>query len=109
MPKPALPSIDRESQQQPKPKETPIRQASSTVQIAEVKVELVTVTIPYASESVSGYQSKRCDLGLLTQEQARKLNAIRRGYDYSDGKMANGGIVKSLADAIKALIDSIDI
>ena len=109
MPKPALPRIDRESQQFEKPKENPSQQAASTVQIAEVKVELVTVTIPYASESVNGYQSKRCDLGLLTQEQARKLNAIRRGYDYSDGKMANGGSVKSLADAVKALLDSLEI
>jgi hypothetical protein len=81
---------------------------------AEIKVELIAVQVPYVLESKSvAYpdlgQSNRCDLGLLTKEQARKLRAIRRGYDYSQKRLANGGEVKSLADAVRAWLDSVEI
>lgn len=81
-----------------------------TATTGEVKIEIVAVTVPYvvAGES-EGYQSRRCDLGALSAEQARKLNAIRRGYDYSGTTRADGGSVKTLADAVKALIDSVEI
>jgi hypothetical protein len=81
---------------------------------AEIKVELIAVQVPYVTESDSvaypdSGQSNRCDLGLLSKEQARKLRAVRRGYDYSHARLANGGEVKSLADAVRAWLDSLDI
>jgi hypothetical protein len=79
----------------------------------QIKVEIVAVEVPYvdteADKSDYSTQCNRCDLGRLTKEQARKLRAIRRGYDYSQARLANGGEIKSLADAVRALIDSVDI
>lgn len=80
------------------------------VEQIEIRIEVVMVNVPFVTTATDeGYQSRRCDLGSLTREQARKLNAIRRGYDYSGTKLANGGDVKSLADAVRALIDSVEI
>ncbi len=78
-----------------------------------IKVELVAVDVPYVTAATASYADselcKRCDLGVLSREQARKLRAIRRGYEYSGRRLANGNEVKSLADAVKALLDSIEI
>lgn len=86
---------------------------SSTVIVGKIKVELVSVEVPYVTTATSAYIDselcKRCDLGVLSREQARKLRAIRRGYEYSGRRLANGNEVKSLADAVKILLDSIEI
>lgn len=86
---------------------------SASVIVGEIKVELVAVEVPYVTAATASYADsescKRCDLGVLSREQARKLRAIRRGYEYSGRRLANGNEVKSLADAVKALLDSIQI
>lgn len=86
---------------------------SSSIVGGTIKVELVAVEVPYVTAATSAYIDselcKRCDLGVLSREQARKLRAIRRGYEYSGKLLANGNEVKSLADAVKALLDSIEI
>jgi hypothetical protein len=102
-----LPKIKRhDATQEAKPAAEPQEKPAS---LKEITVEVVAVTVPYVSTPDPGYQSRRCDLGRLTQEQSRKLNAIRRGYDYGGKRLANGGDVKSLADAVRALIDSVEI
>lgn len=79
----------------------------------KIKVELVAVDVPFVTTATNGYQDsemcKRCDLGVLSKEQSRKLRAIRRGYEYSNTRLHNGAEVKSLADAVKAWLDSVDI
>ena len=90
------------------PPKTEVQETSTPLQ--EVRVELVAIDIPYVMTGTgTGYESRRCDLGSLTSEQARKLNAIRRGYDYVGTTRADGGNVKTLADAVKAMIDSVEI
>lgn len=100
MSKNKLPSIESA------PQKTEVQETSTP--LPEVRVELVAIDIPYVVAG-TGYESRRCDLGSLTGEQARKLNAIRRGYDYMGATRADGGNVKTLADAVKALIDSVEI
>lgn len=86
---------------------------SANVIVGEIKIELVAVEVPYVTASTASYADseacKRCDLGVLSREQARKLRAIRRGYEYGGKRLSNGNEVKSLPDAVKMLLDSIDI
>jgi hypothetical protein len=77
-----------------------------------VKIETALVEVQYIAEptATEGYQGgRRVDIGLLTRDQLRKLRAIRRGYIMSNAKLANGNEVKSMADAVRALIDSVKI
>lgn len=106
MSKQALPQMDK--QKAPIKQDPPMQPEPTVAKLSEIKVEVVAVNVPFVT-ATQGYESRRCDLGSLTGEQARKLNAIRRGYDYSGTKLANGGDIKSLADAVKALLDSIEI
>jgi hypothetical protein len=102
MTKQGLPKITAKTFDKPEVQET-------STPTPKITVTVVAVNVPYCESSdSSGYQSPRCDLGRLSSEQSRKLNAIRRGYDYSGTKLANGGEVKSMADAMKALLDSIE-
>jgi hypothetical protein len=94
-------------------KTAPAKDVASVASFGKIEVQIVAVEVPYvdteADKSDYSTQCNRCDLGRLTKEQARKLRAIRRGYDYSQARLANGGEIKSLADAVRALIDSVDI
>lgn len=84
-----------------------------SVAAVEVKIETTLVEVPFVSiplaNTYDGDQCHRCDLGLLTSEQLRKLRAIRRALIFSDRRLNNGGEVKSMADAVRALIDSVQI
>lgn len=87
---------------------------ASTVEIGKATLQSAQLSVPFVSEPLNdgnydGEQCLRCDLGLLTREQNRKLRAIRRGYIVQDRRLMNGGEVKSMADAVRALIDSIQI
>lgn len=90
----------------------PTKNVAAVAKVAQVEVQVVTVSVPYVNQSIDGYdgdQCRRCDLGLLTSEQLRKLRAIRRGYVIQDRKLTNGSDIKSMADAVRALLDSISI
>lgn len=84
-----------------------------TKDVAAVEVKSISVEVPFVSEPIGagydGQQCFRCDLGKLTRDQQRKIRAIRRGYILQDRQQSNGGETKSMADAVKALIDSLPI
>ena len=90
----------------------PTQNVAAMETLSQIKVEIVAVDVPFVGSPIGGYDGEqcfRCDLGLLTKEQHRKLRAIRRGYIVQDRRLINGGEVKSMADAVRALIDSIQI
>lgn len=107
MAKQQLPKIKQDSTSQDSGDDKPTV-VSQRQTVGEVRVEAVMVEIPFVLTS-NGYERTHCDLGRLTAEQVRKLNAIRRGYDYSGITQGNGSPVKSNADAVKALIDMLEI
>lgn len=97
-----------------KKKQKPDQAAETTATIGSIEVQLVTVEVPYVTTSTpncfqSSEENRRCDLGVLSADQARKLRAIRRGYDYSGRRLGNGGEIKSLADAVRCWLDLLDI
>lgn len=90
----------------------PTQNVAAVETLSQIKVEIVAVEVPFVGQPIGGYDGEqcfRCDLGLLTKEQHRKLRAIRRGYIVQDRRLVNGGEIKSMADAVRALIDSIQI
>ena len=85
---------------------------SQDVAAVEIKIETALIEVRYIAEQTSseGYQGgRRVDVGLLTRDQLRKLRAIRRGFIMSNAKLANGNEVKSMADAVRALIEAVGI
>lgn len=86
---------------------------TQTPKFGTIKIEIIAVDVPFVTTATEGYEDsedcRRCDVGVLSRDQARKLRAIRRGYDYSQSRLKNGNEVKSLADAVRAWLDSVEI
>ena len=95
------------------PQEPAIVSTAAVIEIQSATIEIVTVKVPYMIHELAndGYlnEVRRCDLGILSRDHARKLRAIRRGYELRGVHTAEGREVDSLANAVKALLDSIDI
>ena len=95
-------------------KETPDAPLAPVQDVAAVvKIETASVTIPYivtqTSEDDYSTQCRRVDMAKISKDHARKLRAIRRGYIVNGTKLSNGGEIKSLADALRAFLDSVEI
>lgn len=87
--------------------------ATKPIELKSTEILIVAVQVPYVlfenPKDSHLNETRRCDLGRLSQDHARKLRAIRRGYDLSGVQTADGHEVDSLANAVKALLDSVEI
>ena len=95
-------------------KEVPIEKKVVETVIVETEkkvVETVIVELPYATVEGQGYQDTtfRVDLGSITKDQLRKIKALRRGLDAKGFKLKNGKSIESNIDAVRYLIDALEI
>lgn len=77
------------------------------------RVVSISIVLPFIVErpAVASYQdeSSRVDMGTLTRDRLRKLQALRRGYVTTCTRMAGGAEVRTNRDALYCLLDALDI
>lgn len=87
-------------------------QTTETAPASTAECRLVSISIPLIEPcAVKSFQdeSHRVDLKNMTRERLRKLKAIRRGFIASGATLANGADIRTNADAIYCLLDSIEV
>jgi len=104
-----LPSLNRKKPTNDKA-ETPKKTEPMKFEVLTTIVEIQYAETANVEQSMS-YQetSGRVDLGEVSGDQLRKIKAIRRGLDMSGACLKNGKPVVSNIDAVRYLLDALDI